>query len=285
MSTLEQLSAKDQNNYKSYLDRMSQSVATSSKHLIPFYTIGAKTVLDVGCADGTLMKAIQSINPEARVIGIDLNQNAVDIAIAAGLEVYHTPLEQIYSLGIVFDCIIFSSVLHEISSYANTNRFSALPISDALVYANYLLADNGSIIIRDGLMTSHTGYCTMKFANPKDEKWFKKFIVEYKYPFFSYDYHKMYDGITCDEDLAQEFLATWTWGENSWHREMNEKFCILTEERWMKVVKGAGFDTIAFFKSKEDYPKYLAPKVKLYSKNGEEFFPYMTCTIIAKKVS
>ena len=107
MNTLERLSAADQDNYKSYLNRMSQSAATSSKHLIPFYTIGAKTILDVGCADGSLIKAIQSVNPEARVIGIDLNQNAVDIATAAGLEVYHMSLEEVYNLKIKFDCVIF----------------------------------------------------------------------------------------------------------------------------------------------------------------------------------
>jgi len=285
MNTLERLSAADQDNYKSYLNRMSQSAATSSKHLIPFYTIGAKTILDVGCADGTLIKAIQSVNPEARVIGIDLNQNAIDIATAAGLEVYHMPLEQVYNLGIEFDCVIFSSVLHEISSYADEYKFSTVPIHNALKCANHLLSDNGFIIIRDGLMSDWQGYCTMEFTNPEDEEWLKKFIAECMYPFFDYDCFKMGNRFVCDKDLAQEFLATWTWGENSWHREIKEKFCILTEKVWIEEVKDAGFDTIAFFKSKEDYPKYLTPKIKLYDNdNGEEYFPYMTCTIIANKV-
>ena len=79
MNILEKLTAEDKSNYEVYLNRMSQSCAVSSKHLIPFYTIGKKSILDVGCADGTLMKAIKEVNPEARVIGIDLNQNAVDL--------------------------------------------------------------------------------------------------------------------------------------------------------------------------------------------------------------
>lgn len=285
MNILEKLTAENESNYKTYLERMSQSCAVSSKHLIPFYTIGKKAILDVGCADGTLMKAIKAVNPEARVVGIDLNKNAVNFARAAGLEVYRLSLEDTeYFSKDRFDCVIFSSVLHEISSYANANRFSYIPIFETLQQAYKLLSDDGIIIIRDGLMNYTESTCTVKFMSPDGERWFQKFINEYKYPYFTYNFYKMYDEITCDTELMQEFLATWTWGEKSWNREINEKFCILTEERWMTVVKNAGFDTIAFFKSKEDYPKYLAPKVIL-SMNGEPFFPYMTCTIIAKKIS
>jgi len=285
MNILEKLTAEDKSNYEVYLNRMSQSCAVSSKHLIPFYTIGKKSILDVGCADGTLMKAIKEVNPEARVIGIDLNQNAVDLAKEAGLEVYCMALENADDLYVGFDCIIFSSVLHEISSYATANRFSALPISEALISAYGLLDKDGIIIIRDGLMDNSEEICTAKFTNPDDEKWFFKFINEFEYPYFDYNYHNMKGAVTCYTELMQEFLATWTWGEKSWHREIQEKFCILTEQSWMKVVNGAGFKDIAFFKSKEDYPKFLTPKVKLYGKHNKEFFPYMTCTIVAKKNS
>lgn len=284
MNTLEKLAEENKENYASYLDRMGQSCATSSKHMIPFYTIGYKTILDVGCADGTLMKAIKEVNPEARVIGIDLNQSAVDLARAQGLEVYHMDLKTVYEEvnDTEFDCIIFSSVLHEISSYATANRFSALPISETLSYAYDILDNNGSIIIRDGLMDDSSIICSMKFTNLEDEKWFYKFINEFQYPYFDYFFNKP---LSCEAEIAQEFLATWTWGEKSWPREIQEKFCILTEKNWMKVIKGVGFDIIAFFKSKEDYPKFLTPKVKLYGENGELVFPFMTCTIIANKVS
>ena len=286
MNTLERLANENKENYANYLNRMGQSCATSSKHMIPFYTIGHKTILDVGCADGTLMKAIKKVNPEARVVGIDLNQNAVDLARAAGLEAYKLSLEDVaFICPGKFDCVVFSSVLHEISSYANANRFSALPIVETLQRAYDLLADNGSIIIRDGLMDDSEELCTAKFTNRDDEKWFHRFVDEFQYPYMDLEYNDMGGAITCQMDLMQEFLATWTWGEKSWPREIQEKFCILSEERWTKFVKGAGFDIIAFFKSKEDYPKFLTPKVKLYGKNGESVFPFMTCTIIANKVS
>lgn len=284
MNTLEKLTNENKENYITYLDRMRQSCETSTKHMIPFYTIGYKNILDVGCADGTLIKAIQAVNPEARVVGIDLNQNAVELARAAGLEVYHKSLEDMAQFWVAdFDCIIFSSVLHEISSYASANRFSSLPIYETLKSTYHLLNKDGIIIIRDGLMDFGKGACTAKFTNREDEQWFHRFMNEYKYPYFDYDYQDMDGAITCDTEVMQEFMATWTWGEKSWNREINEKFCILAENTWMKVVKGAGFDDITFSKSKEEYPKFLTPKIKLYETNGKEFFPYMTCTIIAKK--
>lgn len=284
MNQLEKLSIENKQNYETYLTRMSQSLETSTKHFIPFYTLGKKSILDVGCADGALMKVIKEVNPEARVVGIDLNSNAVDRARAAGLEVYHMALEEVYeNIDADFDCIIFSSVLHEISSYASANRFSSLPIREALACAHGLLEEDGIIIIRDGLQDYDEEKVTAKFTNPEDVEWFHKFVAESEYPYFISDYHDMGGAITCYAGMMQEFLATWTWGEKSWPREIQEKFCILGETSWLRTVKNVGFEIITFQKSKEDYPKYLTPKVKLYGANGKEFFPFMTCTIIAKK--
>lgn len=286
MNILERLADENKENYTTYLDRMKKSCETSSKHMIPFYTIGYKNILDVGCADGALMKAIKEVNPKARVVGIDLNQKAVDLAHAAGLEVYHKSLKDMMPFWFAeFDCIIFSSVLHEISSYAdaNTGRFLSLPIYKTLKCAYRLLNKDGIVIIRDGLMDYSEEVCTAKFVNREDEQWFYRFVKEYEYPYFDYKCHNIDDAITCDTGLMQEFMATWTWGEESWNREINEKFCILTEDIWMRVVKDVKFNDIIFTKSKEEYPKFLNPKIKLYGTNGKEFFPYMTCTIIAKK--
>lgn len=285
MNTLERLAAQNQDNYLQYLDRMSESCATTSKHLIPFYTIGCNTILDVGCADGTLMKNIKEVNPFARVIGIDLNQTAVDKAAAAGLEVYHMSLEEVQEkLNMTFDCIIFSSVLHEISSYAEEKAFTATPIYEAIQIAYSLLKTKGYIIIRDGLQTDFDEV-KLQFDYFKDVEWFEKFIKESSIPYiknedFYVDEKEGY--VLCSYSTAQDFLAVWTWGKDSWHREIKEKFCILPEEAWHFVLFQTHFDTIAFFKSKESYPKYLNHKVKIL-RNGTEIFPYMTCTIIAQK--
>ena len=50
--------------------------------------------------------------------------------------------------NVKYDTIIFSSILHEISSYCEDEsiRFTEIPIKNALRKTNELLTDNGSII-------------------------------------------------------------------------------------------------------------------------------------------
>jgi len=289
MNILEQNTEKNYDNYQLYLQRMANSCQNSSKHLIPFYTNGYNTILDVGCADGTLMELIKQNNPTARVIGIDLNKNAIYQASLKGLEVYYMALENVKKeLNIEFDCIIFSSVLHEISSYAEKNKFTFKPIKNALEHAYSLLKENGQIIIRDGLLDDcNNTICNLHFLDfEKDSQWFFKFVNEFKDVYVDFNYQiKKNNDIICHTELAQEFLATWTWGENSWSREIQEKFCILSESLWTRIVEEVGFNIISFSKSKEEYPKYLKSKVILFdSYYDKQIFPYMTCMIIAKKI-
>ena len=50
-------------------------------HLKEFFTgIKGKSLLDIGCADGTTTRQIQKILPDARIIGIDYYKHAVDYA-------------------------------------------------------------------------------------------------------------------------------------------------------------------------------------------------------------
>ena len=48
-------------NYEEYLFRMAQLANESTKSLLPLYFQGRKRILDVGCADGTMMEKLQTI--------------------------------------------------------------------------------------------------------------------------------------------------------------------------------------------------------------------------------
>lgn len=52
------------------------------------YKTGARSVLEVGCNAGWNLSAIKRVEPQARVVGTDLNTMALEQASAAGLEVY-----------------------------------------------------------------------------------------------------------------------------------------------------------------------------------------------------
>lgn len=279
------LEKNSQENFATYLARMNASCRTSTKSMIPFYTIGYNKILDVGCADGSLMESIKKVNPNVNVIGIDLNSQFIEIAKNKCLEVYCKSLEEVTDM---YDCIIFSSVLHEFSSYAlnELEKFTEAPIQKALRIAYNHLNDGGRLVIRDGLMDNCNNFtCYLSFTNSEDKQWLYKFCEENKYPYHTgwfTDVNK--HSVKCITTLAQEFMATWTWGEKSWNREIQEKFCIFPEKTWQNIVEEEGFSIESFTKSKEEYPKYLTPKVLMFNmENLNTIFPYMTCTIIAKK--
>ena len=119
MNILEQLSNNNKENYKSYLDIMSDSINRSSKGLIPLYAKKCKRILDVGCGSGILIQTISNLNPSAYIHGIDLNSNALDICnkkFSSNININFTKakIEDLFLYDEGFDCIIFSSVLHEI---------------------------------------------------------------------------------------------------------------------------------------------------------------------------
>ena len=277
---LEQLAGANRTNYEQYLQRMTQSISQSSKGFIPFFASTCKKILDVGCGSGILMNAIKAVNPEATIVGIDINQSAVDTCLEQGLNVINSDLHKFAKSGEKFDCIIFSSVLHEFSSYDVSTPFEEYPIAEALREAWTLLKNRGIIIIRDGIRTDEylqSGLVKIHFINPEDSIWIKRFKQDFP------DLCKeslSEDLLTLDD--AKEFLYTFTWGEKSWNREVQERFGILTVEQWKKLIKRKGFTIRNFMTSAEEYQKYLAPKSEI-TKVIEFLLEETTMLVVAEK--
>ena len=260
---LEQLTGANKLNYEQYLERMTQSISQSSKGLIPFFTSGCKKILDVGCGSGILMNAIQFVNPEAKIVGIDINQAAVDTCLEQGLDVRNAKLSDIVSTGEKFDCVIFSSVLHEFSSYDETNPFTSVSIDEAIKEASMVTEKGGLIVIRDGVRVekeNQNKLVELVFKNPEDAKWVERFKNDFP------DYQDPMGACTrttLTYENAKEFLYTYTWGEKSWNREVVERFGILTIKDWEDAVRSHGYDIKNLMTSAEEYIKYLSPKIEI----------------------
>jgi len=215
------------------------SLKESTKALIPSYVSDRENILDVGCADGSMMLKIKEINKDINIVGIDLCTESVDLCRNKGLKVYKTDINDLVNhTNERYDAIIFSSVLHEISSYAETDKFSACHIEKALNSAKKLLTDDGIIIIRDGVGTGDTRFVDFKLKNTEDNHFVKEFmelpIVYWK--------HWSITTISKDEIKVnmsardfKEFCFTYTWGEKSWARESQERFGILTLKEWLET--------------------------------------------------
>ena len=256
---LETLAEDNKPNYYTYLQRMTASIAKSSKGLIAILLGDSMSALDVGCGSGVLIEAISTINPNIRIVGIDINQAAVEECCEKGIEAVHMGLHEYAKTGKKFDCVIFSSVLHEFSSYDEERPFEEGPIIEALEDAKKLLNPGGMIIIRDGVRAGkdwRKRNIKLQFKNPEDVAWIERF----KKDFADYRREVLVDGVLTAED-AKEFLYTFTWGEKSWPRETQERFGILTTERWKELVKNVGYYVSTTITSTEEYLKYIEKSV------------------------
>ena len=87
------------------------------------------------------------------------------------------------------------------------------------------------------------------------------------------------------EGFLKEFLCKYTRGSESYPREINERFGILTKDEWTSLIKEAGFRIETIVESKEEYEKYLSPKIKITDKCGGYYeYPNMTIMFKATKV-
>ena len=293
MNELEKLSREYKLNYLRYLKRMTESMKVSTKGLIPIMCHDKTNILDVGCGSGVLLNAILNNNPKATVTGIDLNSDSIEKLkkINKNWKLYNKDLMNIVGN---YDTIIFSSVLHEISSYHIdlNKRFTSIPIFESFQKANELLCDDGNIILRDGLLVDYDILNKkeyISFNNVDDSYWLYRFQNDFR----GFDKLeevdcsiKRVDNNIFEVGLAflKEFLYTFTWGVESYNREVKERFGILDKKTWIALLEKSGFSIDTIVESKEQYEDYLLPKVTITNIDGKRFnYPMMTILIKAKK--
>ncbi len=181
---LEKLSHNNKDNYEQYLKRMSNSMQHSTKGLIPIWAAEGSNILDVGCGSGVIMSEIEKINPKAKITGLDLNFDAI-IKLQQNHNNWNLIHEDFMKLNCGnYDTIIFSSILHEISSYCEDTdkRFTEIPIKEAFYKTHELLDSDGVVIVRDGLLTDNDhkdNKLIISFNNPLDKYWLDKFQSDF----------------------------------------------------------------------------------------------------------
>lgn len=289
MNKLEELSKNNKENYQRYLKRMTESMKCSTKGLIPLLAKNSNNILDVGCGSGVMLKALEEENPKATLTGLDLNIDAIkSLEANSNWKLYHMDFMDLKDVK--FDTIIFSSILHEISSYNSdlNKRFTEIPIKEAFIKSNELLEDNGSVIVRDGLLSSkedRNNKRIITFTNPNGSIWLYKFQNDFR-GFDKLDIDTKILEIEdnkylVSEGFLKEFLCTYTWGEESYPREINERFGILTKDEWLSLLKETGFKIETVIESKEEYEKYLSSKINIINEDGS-LYEYSNMSIIVK---
>lgn len=278
------------NNEEKYLARMNES-EESTKQSITDYVIG-KTVVDVGSGGGVLLDRLEEQYPQMQVIGTDISDNVL-LALEEkrksqghGWTVYRQNfVEGPFAKKV--DTIIFSSILHEIFSYVETEngRFEISSVKAALKNAYASLNPGGRLIIRDGVKSPvDDTVLEITFIDPAGMDFFKNYVRDFqglkdiedkKIEIFEKE-----GKVRACTNFAREFLYTYTWGQESYAHEVQEQFGYFTTEEYAQFLKSLGAELIrcdAFLEP--GYVQHLSPKVKL----SPDRYPDSNCIVVARK--
>lgn len=248
-------------NEDSYLGTMND-ISGSRKGEILDYVVG-ESVVDVGSGSGILLDELEKRFPDMSIIGTDISQEVIDrLNKRASAENHNWNVRRhdftsgrFHDTGnpCDVDTIIFSSILHEIFSFASP-RYNLMTVKMALMNAYRSLKPGGRIIIRDGVKTG-TNQRVILNMNKEDKSFWKSFVQDFK-GLPDYDRNDIVEDeddlgffVTADIDYIREFLFTFTWGPDSYPQEVQEQFGYMTLseiksfaiEMGAKIIKAEGY--------------------------------------------
>lgn len=276
-----------------YLQTMNNTVNEKSKILE--FIVGTK-VLDVGPGGGALINLITDTCPDKELYAIDISNNVINelnkkkvkenkkYNLTKGNALYLDKYYQKESM----DTIIFSSIIHELYSYIefNNKKFNQETIIQALKSAYNVLKPKGRIIIRDGIMTDKSINRIIEFKNKDDIKILERFQKDFKGR--EINYKKLNETqVLMPINDAMEFLYTYTWGEDSYSLEVQEKFGYFTPKEYEKVMlDNLPNSNILYNRAflQDGYPKHLEHKINFYDENNNTVdLPNSTIILVVEK--
>lgn len=281
-------------NEEAYLETMNGSI--KSKEVLIDHIVGDK-IVDVGPGGGALMDAIEERYPEKQVIGLDVSKNVVETLekrkVKEGkkwvvkemdiLDISHSDNES-------FDSIIFCSILHELYSYVpyNGQKFNKQIIKDVLANAFKLLNHGGRILIRDGIMSDKDELVKIHFKKSNGPEFFSHYVKDFKGRVIDFSWIDE-DTVLLKNNDAMEFLYTYTWGKESYPREVQEQFGYFTLNEFKECIVELFGNNAKIIKCEsylqEGYAENLETQIDyLNNENKPIRLPDSTCLIIIEKV-
>ncbi len=236
-------------NPLTYLDRMSKPLQEKLK-VAKYISKSTKSVLDVGCADGTVTLALADMFPNINFLGIDLDQDFIDIANQKVEERENVRFECVYLREKLadeerYDVVLFCSVLHEFFSYGEGISSVVKALSDA----RELLNTGGEIVIRDMLLYSYA---------EKSDLWLEEILKKVRKPELlpQIDDFEKYFGKLNSIKQVNHFLLKYMYTDN-WQREVKENYTPVNFEKYDQIFEILGMtvgfqrsSTIPYLKSK-----------------------------------
>lgn len=273
-------------NLDQYLDRMTRSTGETSKSQLVGFAQGP-VIIDFGCGSGVLTHMLAEKYPDATVYGIESCPKIAAVAAAGAKE--NEIICDSWPKGVVANTIIFSSVLHEVYSYPTEEDnvpFSLLRVIVTLYKAYTMLAKDGILLIRDGAYCTDKDYAVIQFKEPDGFYWFNCFMDEFEAPLPNKEVlDANSDYAIAPKCLIKEFLYTYTWGPDSWPREIQECMGVLPLDKYKEMLEILGFKVLSTAEFTElGYNYHINKLVWYHDLDGEPLeLPHSTIFIVAKK--
>ena len=284
------------NNEEKYLKTMNET-ANSTKDGIIDYVEG-NTVVDVGSGGGVLLDRLEKKYPAKTIIGTDISANVIEVLNQKKLKEGHNWKVLVHNFvegGFPekIDNVIFSSILHEIYSYNETEHgcFEIESVKNALRNAYDSLNENGRIIIRDGIKTEGHALRRIRFTDASGLEFFENYVRDFKGLKELTDAEKVasmdWDNseVSGDINFIREFMYTYTWGIQSYPHEVKEQFGYFTLKEYVKFFEEIGAEILLAKEFLEPgYPDHLGKQLTLMDESGAEVeFPASNCILVVKK--
>jgi SAM-dependent methyltransferase len=220
-------------NPQKYLERMSKPLQEKLR-VAKFIPEGAKTVLDVGCADGVVTLALAEMFPNINFVGIDLSKDFIEIAKKNAMDRKNVTFEHVFLRDRLinperFDAVIFCSVLHEFFSYGEGISTVVKALSDA----HEILKPKGTLIIRDMVLNDYMA---------SSDLWLPKIINKIKVKTellgMIKDFEECFGEIKSIKQI-NHFLLKYKYTDN-WSRECRENYTPVSFEQYDRIIKLLG---------------------------------------------
>ena len=224
-------------NPQRYLERMSKPLQEKLK-IAKYIPQAASTLLDVGCADGTITLALADMYPEMSFVGIDLNEDFINIARGRigerkNVSFEHGYLRERLSNPERFDVVLFCSVLHEFFSYGEGISTIVKALSDA----HETLNKGGVLILRDMILYDYADKSELWVEETKN-----KVIAKEEVTHLLTDFETIF-GPTKTIKQLNHFLLKYMYADN-WEREGGENYVPVSFEQYDQIFKLLGMQVL-----------------------------------------
>ena len=217
------------NNYDVYTNGMSKSYQ-DKLFFLDKLNEDVTGIVDFGCADGALIRYMDTTTDSIKLVGYDIDENMVDLAKSKSNHVFSTDFNEcLNNVNVNKSLLNLSSVLHEVYSYSTSGDID-------LFWDRVFDSDFAYIAIRD--------LCASESINrPSNINDYTKILQRANKEQLA-EYESIWGSVRENRNLVH-YLLKYRYVEN-WAREVRENYFPLSLERLLSKIPTDKYEIVYF---------------------------------------